>query len=55
MVYNFIREGIFGKTETDSIDHFRSGYDFHEAFVLPYLPEKAPARRQPSETAEELR
>jgi uncharacterized repeat protein (TIGR04138 family) len=54
MVYNFIREGIFGKTESDSIEHFRSGYDFHEAFVVPYLPEKALAHRPASEIAEEL-
>jgi uncharacterized repeat protein (TIGR04138 family) len=54
MVYNFIREGIFGKTETDSIEHFSSGYDFHEAFVAPYLPEKAPMRQPSNEIAEEL-
>ena len=57
MVYNFIREGIFGKTETDSIEDFGGGYSFHEAFVVPYLPEKkAPAHplRSASEIAEEL-
>ena len=54
MVYNFIREGIFGKTDTDSIDHFSGGYDFHEAFVAPYLPEKMSVRRASSEIAEEL-
>jgi uncharacterized repeat protein (TIGR04138 family) len=54
MVYNFIREGIFGKTENDSIDHFSGGYNFHEAFVVPYLPEKAPTRRSTTEIAEEL-
>jgi uncharacterized repeat protein (TIGR04138 family) len=57
MVYNFIREGIFGKTETDSIEDFGGGFAFHDAFVLPYLPEK-PSLRTPqaaSEIAEELR
>jgi uncharacterized repeat protein (TIGR04138 family) len=54
MVYNFIREGVFGKTETDSIDHFSGGYDFHDAFIAPYLPAKAPARRSTSEIAGEL-
>ncbi len=43
MVYNFIREGIFGKTDTDSIEDFKGGYTFHDAFVAPYLPEKLPA------------
>jgi uncharacterized repeat protein (TIGR04138 family) len=57
MVYNFIREGIFGKTETDSIEDFGGGYTFHEAFVVPFLPEKAVARPRSSasEIAEELR
>jgi uncharacterized repeat protein (TIGR04138 family) len=53
MVYHFIREGVFGKTETDSIEDFKGGYDFHEAFVLPFLPEKAPALEP--QPAEELR
>jgi len=57
MVYNFIREGIFGKTETDSIEDFRNGFDFREAFVVPYLPEKAAVHRREtsSQPAEELR
>ncbi|HEY3901488.1 MAG TPA: Minf_1886 family protein [Chthoniobacter sp.] len=57
MVYNFIREGIFGKTETDSIEDFGGGYNFHDAFVVPFLPEKSPvrSRRSSSEIAEELR
>ena len=56
MVYNFIREGIFGKTETDSIEDFSGGYSFHDAFVLPFLPEKmaARSRRAASEIAGEL-
>lgn len=55
MVFNFIREGIFGKTDTDSIEHFSGGYSFHEAFVVPYLPEpngaavRRPAVNQPAE------
>jgi uncharacterized repeat protein (TIGR04138 family) len=38
MVFNLIRAGIFGKTESDSLDDFRGGYDFHDAFVKPFLP-----------------
>lgn len=52
MVYNFIREGVFGKTDTDSKEDFAGVYDFHEAFVAPFLPEKAVAC--PVQTAEEL-
>lgn len=56
MVFNFIREGIFGKTDTDSIEHFSGGYTFHEAFVVPYLPELKGAVRRPvvDQPAEEL-
>lgn len=42
MVFNFIRVGIFGKTDTDSVEDFKGGYSFHDAFVAPFLPEKPP-------------
>ncbi|MEA3213456.1 MAG: hypothetical protein QOE70_6513 [Chthoniobacter sp.] len=38
MVFNLIRVGIFGKTETDTVEDFKGGYPFHEAFVTPFLP-----------------
>ncbi len=38
MVFNLVRCGIFGKTENDSLDDFRDAYNFHDAFVAPYLP-----------------
>ena len=40
MVYNLIGLGIFGKTDTDSIEDFKGGYSFDEAFVVPFQPEK---------------
>ena len=50
MVFSLIREGVFGKTDNDSLEHFSGGYDFHEAFVAPFLPEKQIApRRLPAE------
>lgn len=57
MVFNLIRIGIFGKSETDSIEDFEGGYDFHTAFVVPYLPAKVePFRRVAADhPAEELR
>jgi uncharacterized repeat protein (TIGR04138 family) len=42
MVFNLIGAGIFGKTEQDSLEDFKSVYTFHEAFVKPFLPETAP-------------
>ena len=43
MVFNLISAGIFGKTENDCIEDFRAGYNFHDAFVKPFLPEKRSA------------
>src|ERR1700716_3537478 len=40
MVFNLIGAGIFGKTDEDSIEDFKAVFDFQEAFVKPYSPEK---------------
>ncbi len=40
MVFNLIGEGIFGKTDEDSIEDFKNIFDFQEAFVKPFAPEK---------------
>src|SRR5881398_2751225 len=40
MVFNLIGAGVFGKTEQDSIEDFKRVYDFEEAFVKPFAPEK---------------
>ncbi len=39
MVFNLVNAGAFGKTDEDTIESFRQGYDFREAFVIPFLPE----------------
>ncbi len=38
LVYNLIKVGAFGRTDKDRIEDFDNIYDFHEAFVVPYLP-----------------
>ncbi len=38
MVFNLIHAGVFGKNDTDSIEDFQNGFDFHAAFVEPFLP-----------------
>jgi len=38
MVFNLVQSGFFVKTDEDTIESFREGYDFDEAFVLPFLP-----------------
>ena len=48
IVFNMIREEILGKNDSDTIEQFRDGYDFHEAFVVPYMPAKAEASAKPA-------
>jgi uncharacterized repeat protein (TIGR04138 family) len=43
-----IGAGIFGKTEEDSIEDFKNVYDFEEAFVKPFAPDKPAAKPRPS-------
>lgn len=44
MVWNLIELGVFGKTDTDSLDDFKAVYVFREVFVDPYLPGRIPVR-----------
>ena len=48
IVFNLIGAGVFGKTEEDSIEHFKNVYDFEEVFVKPFAPERPPAAKAPS-------
>lgn len=52
MVYALIRLRQLGKTETDSIDDFKSIYSFEEAFVTPFQPARAPERNRLLRSAE---
>src|SRR5438445_12318889 len=40
MVFNLIGAGIFGKTDEDSIEDFKAVYDFNDAFLKAFRPEK---------------
>lgn len=40
IVFNLVEFGVFGKTETDSLEDFKTVYDFREAFVEPFLPSR---------------
>jgi uncharacterized repeat protein (TIGR04138 family) len=58
MVFALVEAEIFGKTERDSIDDFRGVYEFHDAFVVPFLPpaksDSQPRRISIDSPAEEL-
>lgn len=47
MVFNLVEAGAFGRTESDSIEDFDRGFDFHEAFVAPFLPPPVTAPDSP--------
>lgn len=38
IVFNMVESSILGKTEEDSREDFKNGYDFVEAFRKPFLP-----------------
>lgn len=38
IVFNLVEVGLLGKTDEDSIEDFSEGFDFDEAFRLPFLP-----------------
>jgi uncharacterized repeat protein (TIGR04138 family) len=38
IVFRMVDKGILGKTEQDTLEDFKGGYDFDEAFVKPYQP-----------------
>ncbi len=48
MVFNLVSKGILGKTENDNKSDFDGGYDFHEAFVAPFLPSDTGAIIKPA-------
>ena len=44
MVFNLVDKGILGKTDRDQKDDFHGGYDFDEAFRVPFVPSQSPSR-----------
>ena len=39
IVFNMVDAGLLAKTERDSREDFREGYDFDEAFRKPFMPQ----------------
>ena len=40
IVFNMVETRLLAKTEHDSREDFKRGYDFHEAFRKPFLPSR---------------
>ena len=50
IVFNLVEKQVLGRTEKDSRDDFKGGYDFDEAFVKPFAVTKiSPSNRLKSE------
>ncbi len=47
IVFNMVETNLLGKTENDSRDDFKGGYDFDEAFRQPYVPAGKEDAREP--------
>jgi uncharacterized repeat protein (TIGR04138 family) len=41
IVFNMVEHNLLGKTEHDSREDFKGGYDFDEVFRKPFLPSSA--------------
>lgn len=47
IVFNLVACRVLGKTDQDSPDDFNGGYDFKEAFDVPYCPKVKPTIKRP--------
>lgn len=42
IVFKLVDYGVLGKTDSDSIDNFKKGYNFYDAFQKPFLAQHSP-------------
>ena len=38
IVFNLVNAGVLGKTDSDSLNDFKGGFNFDDAFVTPFRP-----------------
>ncbi len=51
IVFNMVEVGLLAKTKNDSRADFAGGYQFHDAFRVPFLPRSSrPAAETPAST-----
>ena len=51
IVFNMVEVRLLAKTDQDSRDDFRNGYQFAEAFKKPFLPSIKASKTQPTPNA----
>ena len=54
MVFNLIEYGVFSKNEDDTIEDFAAIYDFEEAFLKPFQPDRRRLKRPRYKVIESL-
>jgi len=54
IVFNMVESHLLGKTEEDSRDDFKGGYDFADAFRKPFQPEGKAAVPEPEPKSTEV-
>jgi uncharacterized repeat protein (TIGR04138 family) len=48
IVFNMVEFRLLSTTENDTIEDFRKGYDFYEAFRAPFVPAKKSSPKNPA-------
>jgi uncharacterized repeat protein (TIGR04138 family) len=54
IVFNMVEWNVLAKTDHDSREDFKDGYNFFETFRAPCLPTKSPSRCLPESTSAEV-
>ena len=54
IVFSLVEKGALGKSESDKKEDFVDAYDFHEAFVKPFLPRSATDSSDTSEPSKQV-
>ena len=52
LVFNLVEAGIFSKTDHDTPEDFRGGFDFDEAFLAPFRPQQKRLSTNPGRVVE---
>lgn len=52
-VFHLIEEGMFGKQDSDTREDFCDHFDFEDAFLKPFLPDRLPLESPPREAGAE--
>jgi uncharacterized repeat protein (TIGR04138 family) len=55
IVFNLVESGKLGKTDHDKREDFANGYNFHEAFEKPFLPQEPPENKNDRQKSKEIK